>query len=101
MNMLTGMAMMVMAAILFLKYRPKSDNSRTLCAVTTLMGFLVMYAGAGSWKFQLIQIVLQAVVGFCCFAQLRREKILRTRRAARKHVHRPEAAKQQEARNCA
>lgn len=101
MNMFTGIMMMILAAVLYFNFRPKSENSRMLCAVTGLMGFLVLYAGGGSWKFQLIQLVLQAVVGFCCFVQLRREKIVRARRAARRHVHRPEAAAKQEARNCA
>ncbi len=101
MNIFTGMAMMILAAALFFKFKPKSENSRTLCAVTGLMGFLVMYAGGGNWTFQLIQLFLQAVVGFCCFVQLRREKIIRTRRAVRRHVHRPQQTEKQNARNCA
>ena len=95
MNVFTGMAMMILAGVLFFKFRPRSQNSRELCALTGLMGFMVLYAGAGSWKFQLIQLALQAVVGFCCFVQLRREKIIRARRAVRKHAHRPVSVQQQ------
>ena len=101
MNIFTGIAMLILAGVLFFQYRPKSRNSQALCALTGLMGFLVVYAGAGSWKFQMLQLVLQAVVGFCCFVQLRREKILRTRRAVRRHVHRPNQGVQQEAKTCA
>lgn len=95
MNIFTGMAMLILAGVLFFKFKPKSQSSWALCAMTGVMGFMALYAGAGSWKFQLIQLTLQGVVGFCCFAQLRREKIVRARRAARKHVHRPAAAVQQ------
>jgi len=101
MNIFTGMAMLILSAVLFLKYRPKSQNSRALCVLTGLMGFMALYAGAGSWKFQLIQLALQAVVSFCCFAQLRREKIMRARRAARRHAHRPASMAQQQIKTCA
>ena len=101
MNIFTGMAMLILAGVLYLKFRPKSQNSRELCALTGLMGAMVVYAGAGSWVFQLVQLALQLVVGFCCFAQLRREKIIRARRAVRKHVHRPAPVAQQQIKTCA
>jgi hypothetical protein len=89
MNSFTGMVLFVYAVVLYLKYRPKSQDSRVLCVITALMGFMALPAGSANWKVQLIEIGLQMLVGFCCFVQLRRENRIRIRRrAAMKHVHR-------------
>lgn len=90
MNILTGIALVVLAAFSFFKYKPHSRAGRELCALTALMGLLAAGAGTGNWKFQLIQTALMAVVGFCCVAQLRRESILRARRSMRRRLHRPQ-----------
>lgn len=90
MNLFTGIAVLLLAAYSFFKYRPASRGSRELCGLTALMGLLAAGAGTGSWKFQAIQTVLLAVVGVCCFVQLRRESILRARRARRRRLHRPQ-----------
>ncbi len=101
MNVFTGVAMLVLAGFLYINYKPKSQESRLLCAMTGLMGFFSLVAGTGNWTFQAIQFVLQAVVGFCSFIRLRQEKIVRTRRAARKRAYRPGAEPQQKVKTCA
>lgn len=87
MNVFTGITMLIFAAAVYAKYKPRSENGRLLCAMSAMMGFMALLAGAGNWKFQLLQIALQLTVALCCFVQLRRERILRRRRAAR-HLHR-------------
>lgn len=96
MNILTGIALVVLAAFSFFKYKPRSRAGRELCALTALMGLLAAGAGTGNWKFQLIQTILMAVVGFCCVAQLRRESILRARRSMRRRLHRPQTRVQEQ-----
>lgn len=79
---ITGVALMAFTAVLYRKYRPKSQDSRMLCGLAAAMGLMALVSGPASWPVQLIQCILQVVVGYCCFAQLRRERILRTRRRA-------------------
>jgi hypothetical protein len=103
MNVFTGMIMLIFAAVMYLKYRPRSENGLVLCAMSGMMGFMALLAGAGSWKFQLIQLGLQLTVAFCCFVQLRREKIFRRRRAAVRslRVHRAGEQPQDKVKTCA
>ena len=102
MSSFTGIAMLILAGVLYLKYSPKSQNGRVLCTMTGVMGVMALLTGSPSWKVQLIQTALQMVVGFCCFVQLRREKIIRTRRnTASLHVHRPGREAQQKIKTCA
>jgi hypothetical protein len=79
---ITGVALLAFTAVLCRRYRPRSQESFVLCGLAAAMGLMALVSGPAGWKVQLIQCTLQAVVGFCCFAQLRRESILRTRRRA-------------------
>lgn len=92
MNVVTGMIMLIFAGAMYLKYKPRSEKGRELCAICGMMGFMALITGTGGWKFQLIQMVLQLTVASCCFLQLRRDDILRRRRAAVRNfrVHRVE-----------
>jgi di/tricarboxylate transporter len=84
---ITGVALLAFTAVLCRKYRPRSQDSLVLCGLAVAMGLMALASGPANWKVQLIQCTLQAVVGFCCYAQLRRESILRARRRAL-HLHR-------------
>jgi len=98
----TGIAMLILAGVLYFKNSPKSQDGRVLCAMTGIMGAMSLLAGSANWKIQLVQLVLQAVVGSCCFVQVRREKIIRTRRhATALHAHRPEKEAQNKIKTCA
>jgi hypothetical protein len=102
MSGLIGIAMVILSGVLYLKYNPKSQDGRALCIMTGMMGIMAMITTPGSWKIQMIQLVLQLVVGTCCYVQLRREKITRARRrAASRHVHRPGREPQHEIKTCA
>lgn len=103
MNIFTGTIMLVFAAIMYLKYKPRSENSLILCVMSGMMGVMAFLAGTGSWKFQLIQTALQLTVAFCCFVQLRREKILRRRRTGVRNlrVHRVGEQPQDKVKTCA
>ncbi|NLJ31259.1 MAG: hypothetical protein GX424_06660 [Clostridiales bacterium] len=87
---MTGTLLVTLSAFSFLKYRPLSRDGRGLCALAALMGLLAAGAGGGNWRFQLIQTLLMAVVGFCCVARARGESVLRARRAMRRRLHRPQ-----------
>jgi hypothetical protein len=102
MSAFTGIAMILLSGVLYLKYSPKSKDGRLLCMMTGMMGIMSLIVSSGSWGFQLIQLGLQIVVGLCCFVQLKREKILRARRrAACRHVHRPGSEPQSKVKTCA
>nr|WP_319489544.1 hypothetical protein [uncultured Caproiciproducens sp.] len=83
MNVIIGMMMLLFAGFMALRYKPGSQSGRALLAMTALMGTFSLLTGTGNWLFQTVQLVLQAVVAFCCFAQLRREALLRHRRMHR------------------
>ncbi len=100
MNVFTGMTMLILAAAMYVKYKPRAKKSRALCGITGMMGFLSLLAGAGNWKIQLIQLVLQLAVGFCCFVQLRREEKFR-RRHMRLHAHRVAGRTHYKVKTCA
>ena len=87
MNILTGIIMLLFAGAMAVRYRHRSQAGRALLAMTAVMGMFSLFAGAGNWLFQTVQFVLQAVVAFCCFTQLRREALLRRRRIHRHPQH--------------
>jgi hypothetical protein len=97
----TGVAMTAFAAVLFLKFRPRQEDSRILCAIMGIMGLMAILSGPAGWKVQGVQLFLQLTVSFCCFAQLHREKRLRARRAARMRVHRPRDRRPRKMETCA
>ena len=101
MNIFTGITMLILACGSFLFFRPEFLSSRVLCAMTGAMGLMAFSAGAGSWGFQLLQTVLEAVVAFCCVMQIRREAIVRARRAARRRARHPAPEPQRKAKTCA
>ena len=102
MNVFTGMTMLIFAAAMYIKYRPRSENGRALCAMSGMMGFMALLAGTGNWKFQLIQVAFELTVALCCFLHVSRESILRHRRATRHlHVHRVGEQSHHEVKTCA
>lgn len=85
MNVLIGMIMLLLTGAMAARYKPMSQSGRGLLGMTAVMGLFSLLTGTGNWLFQTIQFVLQAVVAFCCFAQLRREAALRQRRMHHRH----------------
>lgn len=101
MNTIVGFSMLFLAGVLFFRYRPKFQSSRALCALTGAMGFMALTVGSGGLWFQLLQAALSAVVAVCCVQQLRREKRVRARRAARMRAHRPSGELPRAQKSCA
>ena len=98
----TGIVMLVLAVNFYVKYSPRSQNGRALCIMMGTMGVMALLSSPGIWEVQLVQLVLQVVVGFCCFAQLKKEKSIRERRrAASRHVHRTRIEAQHNIETCA
>lgn len=87
MNILTGIIMLLFAGAMAVRYRHRSQPGRALLAMTAVMGIFSLLTGAGNWLFQTVQFILQAVVAFCCFEQLRRDALLRRRRIRRHPQH--------------
>ncbi|MGX8701332.1 hypothetical protein [Caproiciproducens sp.] len=83
MNLLTGTIMLLAAGVMARKFRPRTQSGRALLGMTAAMGLLSLLSGEGNRLFQTVQFVLQAVVAFCCFLQLRREAAVRRRRVHR------------------
>lgn len=101
MNGFIGVAMLVFAGVLYLKYRPKFQNSRVLWVMTALMGVMSFSSGPKNWVVALIQLALQIVVAACCLIQLKREQKIRRRRAIPRHAHRPSRQVPQKIETCA
>jgi hypothetical protein len=87
MNLLAGTIMLLAAGIMAKKFRTRTESGRALLGMTAAMGMLSLLSGEGNWLFQTVQFVLQAVVAFCCFLQLRREAAVRRRRMHRHPQH--------------
>lgn len=83
MNMLSGIAVLALTAMLYFKYRPKLQSSRTICLLSGLLGVMPLFLTDGPLPLQLIQHFMQATVLVCCFIKLRQERILANRRKAR------------------
>ena len=83
MNTMSGMTMLVLTAVFFLKYRPKSRNSLFLCMISVIMGGVSVILSDSSVLAELTECFLQVSVLICCFVKLRRERELLNRRKAR------------------
>jgi hypothetical protein len=83
MNILSGIVVLAVTAVLFLKYKPRMRSSLQICLLAGVLGVLPIFLTDGPLAFQLVQHLLQAVVLVCCFAKLREERILVNRRKAR------------------
>lgn len=83
MNMLSGIAVLFLTAVLYFKYRPKLQSSRTICLLSGLLGVMPLFLTDGPLPLQFIQHFMQATVLVCCFIKLRQERILANRRKAR------------------
>ncbi len=84
MNIYNGVILILAACGLFVFFRPKAKSSRAICAIMGAMGLMAAAAGGGGWGVQVVQSLLQAIVVLCCVLQLRRESVIRARRAARR-----------------
>lgn len=83
MNILSGIVVLLVTAVLFLKYKPRMHSSLQTCLLSGVLGVLPLFLTDGPLVLQLIQHFLQAVVLVCCFVKLREERILANRRKAR------------------
>ncbi|HEX3037709.1 MAG TPA: hypothetical protein VHO94_01790 [Oscillospiraceae bacterium] len=83
MNIVSGIIVIAVTAVLFLKYKPRTRSSLQICLLSGILGVLPLFLTDGPLTLQLVQHFLQAVVLVCCFAKLREERILANRRKAR------------------
>lgn len=83
MNEVMGILWICGACALFVKYRPRAEESRVLCILTAVMGFAALTAGEGNAFFTAVQTVLMLITGLCCLIQVRREYLCRRRRQQR------------------
>jgi hypothetical protein len=83
MNVLSGIIVLSVTGVLYLKYRPKLHSSLSICLMAGFLGVIPLFLTDGPLLLQLIQHVMQATVLVCCFVKLRQERILTNRRKAR------------------
>lgn len=83
MNEVMGILWICGACALFVKYRPRAEESWVLCILTGVMGFASLTAGKGNGLFTAVQTALMLITGLCCLIQVRREFLCRRRRQQR------------------
>lgn len=83
MNEVMGILWICGACALFVKYRPRTEESWALCILTAVMGFASLTAGKGNLFFTTVQTLLMLITGLCCLVQVRREYLYRRRRQHR------------------
>ncbi|MBE6823207.1 MAG: hypothetical protein E7518_08965 [Ruminococcaceae bacterium] len=100
MDTIIGVLMITLSVGILVFFRPRFQSSRILSGIALAMGLMTLGTASGDMVYQLFQLAMQATVAVCCVLQIRREAVLRARRAARKRssdLHRAS----REARNCA
>lgn len=83
MNILSGVVVLTVTTVLYFKYKPKKRSSLYICLLAGIVGIISLFLSDGLLSLQLIRYTMQIIVLFCCFIQLRHEKILIDRRKAR------------------
>ena len=83
MNILSGIVVLAVTAVLFFKYKPRMRSSLQICLLAGVLGVLPLFLTDGPLALQLVQHFMQVTVLVCCFGKLREERILVNRRKAR------------------
>ena len=81
MDTVIGILMLAVTGGLFFRYRPRTRESRMLCAICVLMGLMSLIVSGGLPVFRAVQYSMQAAVLFCCFLRLRAERAFWRRRS--------------------
>ena len=73
MNAILGMMLIGATVVLYCKYRPRWEESITLCIVSLLTGALTPLMPAHTWFLLTLAIGTKVLAFVCCWLQLSRE----------------------------
>lgn len=95
MNWISSIVVFGLTLALFLKYRPREEVSRQLCALCGFLAIITPLAPENTWFLQMISIGTKSLALLCCFLQLQREHRHRKADALARARARQAAAKEE------